>query len=201
MKNNNPNLPVHPTVEELEQELKRVRTRRGAVRTLRSTVLSLALIAAVAVFAAMFLPVLRIQGESMEPTLNRGDLVITAGWSDCAPGDIVCFHSQDKVMVKRLIAEAGDVVNILEDGTVEVNGVTLAEDYVLNASRGELDIEMPFTVPEGQCFVMGDNREVSVDSRSTAMGCIPEAQLEGRAILRIWPLNRLSWLAGRGGEG
>lgn len=200
MKSKNPYPPFNPTVEELEQELKRVRTHRNVARALRNTILSLAAIAAVAVAAALFLPVLRVQGESMEPTLNRGDFVIALHWADCAPGDVASFVCRDRIMIKRVIARGGDVVDILEDGTVEVNGAALEESYVTEAARGALDVELPVVVPDGQYFVMGDNRADSVDSRNSEIGCVPESQMRGRVIMRIWPLDQLCWFSSQGGE-
>ena len=146
-----------PTVEELEQELRRVQGRRRLRSALLRTGLSLTLVAAVAMAAALFLPVLWIQGESMAPTLIQGDVVLAVPWGELTAGEIACFQMDGKVLVRRLIAKAGDTVSIREDGRVEVNGSALQEDYVADLNPGALDIELPLTVPEGQWFVMGDN--------------------------------------------
>ena len=75
------------------------------------------------------------------------------------------------------------------DGNVFVDGVQLDEPYIIQKSLGETDIEMPFTVPEHTIFVIGDNRETSIDSRNTAVGCIDLDDVAGKLIIRVWPLG------------
>ena len=177
-----------PTAKQLEAELKNIRYRREFIKILRNTVSSLLVVAAIAVLISMlFLPVLRVTGSSMTPTMQNDELIICSKRSNFKSGDIVAFYYNNKILLKRVIATAGDVINITEDGTVFVNGQALDEPYVSEKSLGECDIELPYQVPDNRIFVMGDHRSVSVDSRSTAVGCIADENVIGKVIFRIWP--------------
>ena len=179
------------TVAQLEGELERERkqTRR---RRRRHTVLRILLALLVALFVAgLFLaPVLRISGDAMAETLRDGDVALGLRLPHYTSGDVVVFRYNGGVLVKRLIAESGNWVEIDHEGRFFVNGARLEEPYVAEIARGNCDVVFPLTVPEDCCFVVGDNRAVSIDSRSTVIGCIEEAALDGRMLLRIWPLSR-----------
>ena len=177
-----------PTAKQLEAELKNIRYRREFIKILRNTVSSLLVVAAIAVLISMlFLPVLRVTGSSMTPTMQNDELIICSKRSNFKSGDIVAFYYNNKILLKRVIATAGDVINITEDGTVFVNGQALDEPYVNEKAFGECDIELPYQVPDNRIFVMGDHRSVSVDSRSTVVGCIADENVIGKVIFRIWP--------------
>lgn len=157
---------------------------------LRSTVSTLITVAAAAVLVStLWLPVLRIYGSSMTPALEDGNIVAAVKSGTFKTGDIIAFYYNNKILVKRIIARAGDWVDIREDGTVLVNGEKLYEPYLAEKAFGECDIELPYQVPEGRYFVMGDHRSVSVDSRSTSVGCVAEEQIVGRLVFRVWPLD------------
>ena len=179
-----------PDIPQLEAELKRVQYKRRYATVLRSTVYTLITVAAIAVLVAtLWMPVLQIYGGSMTPTLSDGNIVVSVKSSDFQSGDIIAFYYNNKILIKRVIAEPGDWVNIEEDGTVYVNNERLEEPYLTEKALGECDIEMPYQVPESRLFVMGDHRSVSVDSRSTAVGCVAEEQIVGRILFCVWPLK------------
>ena len=179
-----------PTIDLLEGELKRTQYNRRYRRTLRTTIFSLLLVAAVAVIiAVLLLPVLQISSGSMENTLVDGDMVISLNNGKYETGDIIGFYYNNVVLIKRVIATSGDWVDIAEDGTVTVNGVVLNEPYVEEKALGECNIKLPYQVPQGKCFVLGDNRTESIDSRNTAVGCISNDVVVGRLLARIWPLK------------
>lgn len=177
-----------PSIDMLEQELKRVQYRSSYQRTLRSTVYTLITVAAVAILiATLVLPVLRIYGTSMAPTLEDGDIVVSVSSSELKKQDVIAFYYNNKILVKRVIATAGQWVDIDDEGNVSVDGERLDEPYVLDKALGECDIELPYQVPEGRVFVMGDHRSVSVDSRSTSVGCVAQEQIVGKLIFCVWP--------------
>ena len=124
----------------------------------------------------------------MTPTLVEGNIVVTVKTDTFEPGDVIAFYFNNKILVKRVIAGPGDWVNITEDGTVYVNDVALEEPYLSEKALGDCDIELPYQVPESRIFVMGDHRSVSVDSRSTSIGCIAEEYIVGKLVFRVWPL-------------
>ena len=179
-----------PSVDLLEGELKRTRYNARYRRTLRTTIFSLLLVAAAAVIiAVLLLPVLQISGGSMENTLMEGDMVISLNNGKYQTGDVIGFYYNNVVLIKRVIATSGDWVDIAEDGTVTVNGVVLDEPYVAEKALGDCNIKLPYQVPQGKCFVLGDNRAESIDSRNTAVGCISNDVVLGRLLARIWPLK------------
>lgn len=143
----------------------------------------------VVLVAVLWMPVLKIYGSSMMPVLHDGNIVLAVRTTDLEPGDVIAFYYNNKILIRRVIAESGDVVNIEEDGSVFVNGKKLEESYLTEKALGKCDIEMPYRVPKSRLFVMGDCRSVSVDSRNTIVGCVAEEQIIGRIVLRIWPLN------------
>ena len=181
-----------PSAEQLEAELKREKYKRRYHSVLRSTIYTLITVAAIVVLVAtLWLPVLQIYGSSMTPTLQDGEIIFSVKTADLEPGDIVAFYYNNKILVKRVICGPGDWVNIDEDGTVYVNEVRLKEPYLAEKALGDCNIELPYQVPDGKIFVMGDHRSTSVDSRNTAVGCVAQEQIVGKIIFRIWPLNRL----------
>ena len=181
-----------PTVEQLEAEIKRVNHKKRYRTVLKSTVYTLITVAAIAVLVAtLWLPVLQIYGSSMYPTLQDGAIIFSVKTAEFEPGDIVAFYFNNKILIKRVIAGPGDWVNMTENGTVSVNGEILEEPYLTETAYGDTDIELPYQVPDGKIFVMGDHRATSVDSRNTAVGCVAQEQVVGKILFRVWPLNQM----------
>ena len=181
-----------PAVANIEAELKRERYKQRYKAVFRSTVFTLITVAAIAILVVtLWLPVLQIYGGSMTPTLNDGEIIFTVKTSDFEVGDIIAFYYNNKILVKRVVAVAGEWVNIDKDGNVYVNDVLLDEPYANEKALGDCNIELPYQVPDGRIFVLGDHRETSVDSRNTAVGCVAEEQLVGKIVFRVWPLKKI----------
>ena len=177
-----------PAARQLQEALLHERKKREYRRTLRSTVYILMVVAAVSVLVAtLFLPVLQVTGTSMEPTLEAGQIVLAVKNPDFKNGDIAAFYYNNKVLLKRVIGLPGDQIVIDADGNVTVNGETLEEPYLSEKSLGQCDIEFPYQVPDGKLFVMGDHRSTSVDSRSSAVGCIADEFIVGKVVFCVWP--------------
>lgn len=180
-----------PSMEQIEKERSRLQYRSRYSRTLKSTIAVLLVVAAIAVLVAtLWMPVLRIYGTSMVPTLEDSQIVISVKTESFEPGDIAAFYLGNKVLVKRYIAGPGEWINLDESGNVFINGEPLDEPYLTEKSYGQTNIELPYQVPDERYFLMGDNREVSIDSRNTTVGCVEKEQIVGKIVFRIWPLSK-----------
>lgn len=181
------------SLELLEAELQKEQYKRRYGRVLRSTVFSLLVVAAAAVLiAVLLLPVLQINGTSMTDTLQDQDIGVAVSSSKYKTGDVIAFYYNNNILVKRVIASAGDWVDIDKDGGVYVNDQLLDEPYITEKALGDCNIDLPYQVPDGRCFVMGDHRATSIDSRNTAVGCVGNDMVVGKILLRVWPLSDIS---------
>ena len=184
-----------PTVGQLERELRHEQRKVAARRITFSTLGALVVAAAIAVILSFtMLPLLQITGTSMEPTLTNGQYVLALKRANFHTGDMVAFYNSNKVLVKRVIATAGQWVDIDEEGNVSVDGQVIDEPYIAQKAYGKVNITLPYQVPDGALFVMGDNRAVSLDSRSTTVGCVYEEQVVGKIALRVWPATSFAFL-------
>lgn len=182
-----------PGVDQIEKELKRVKYRRRFRQLLRSTIEILIVVAACAVLVAvLFMPVLRIYGSSMNPTLNEKDIVVSVKSKEVKTGDIIGIYYGSKLLIKRCIASEHQWVDLDAEGNVYVDGELLDEPYLSEGAKdfGLTNIELPYQVPDTSVFVMGDNRATSVDSRNSAVGAIDTENIVGKIIFRVWPFDR-----------
>lgn len=179
-----------PTIEQIEKERARLRYKKRYSRTLKSTIAILLVVSALAVLVAtLWMPVLRIYGSSMVPTLEDGQIVVTVKSNSFKAGDIVAFYHGNKLLIKRYVAGPADWFNIDKNGNLFINDQLLNEPYIAQKAYGETNIELPYQVPDKKYFMIGDNRSVSIDSRNTSVGCIDEEQIVGKVVFRIWPLS------------
>ena len=183
-----------PTKKQVETERKRYRRQKAYNKALGGTVYVLTIVAAVAVLiATLVLPVLQVEGTSMEPTLYNGDVVLLMKTTRFDRGDLCGFTWNNKLLIKRVIGIPGDWIEIDTDGTVYLNGEKTDEPYIEQKAFGECDLEFPFQVPAEQYFVIGDMRESSIDSRNTLIGCIPKDQIVGKVFFRVWPFKSIQF--------
>lgn len=181
-----------PHTADLEALVNRIRYGKRFRASVISTLMTLVVVAAAAVLVAVLvLPILRIYGQSMSKTLDNGDIVVSVKTADLETGDIIAFYYNNTILVKRVIGHSGDWIDIDKDGTVSVNREVLEEPYLDRKAYGEIDIKLPYQVPEGRIFVMGDNREISIDSRTMMIGCVAQEQIVGKIIYRVWPFGKL----------
>ena len=192
MKNARKQIKSLPTKEQIETERKRYRRQKAYNKALGGTIYVLTIVAAVAVLiATLILPVLQIEGTSMEPTLVNGDIVLLTKTTTFYRGELCGFTWNNKLLIKRVIGIPGDWIEIDTDGTVYLNGEKLDEPYAKQLAVGECDLEFPFQVPQEQYFVLGDMRESSIDSRNTLIGCVEKEQIVGKVFFRIWPFKTM----------
>lgn len=160
------------------------------LKKLHKIIVLIVVIALSSLIATHWISVLRIQSSSMSPTIDAGQIVIVLKKKKVQQGDIVTYRNKNKLFVKRVIAGQGQYVDIDINGKVSVDHKRIKEDYVGELSLGKCDISLPHQVDQSHWFCMGDDREVSVDSRSSLIGDISEDEIEGVVVFSIWPLNK-----------
>lgn len=179
-----------PSMDQISEERQRMRHKAAYKKALIGTINVLLIAAAIAVLiSTLLLPVLQIKGNSMEPCLYSGNIVVLLKTNKFKTGDVCSFTWNNRTLVKRVIGNAGDWIEIDQDGTVYVNGEAIDEPYVKEKSLGECDLEFPYQVPEDSVFLMGDYRETSIDSRSSVIGSVGYDQIVGKVLFRVWPFK------------
>ena len=185
-----------PFKQEVEKEHNKINQRKEIRTTAKHIVSVLIVVAAISVLlSTMFFPILKVSGVSMEPTLENGQVIVLEKSGKFEIGDLIGFYYQNKILLKRVIGQAGDYIDMDASGNVYVNSVKIDEPYIKELALGDCEITFPYQVPDGKIFVLGDNRAKSVDSRSNLIGCVSEEQIVGRVIFRIWPLNSFGFLS------
>lgn len=180
---------VLPTMEQVKKERQRMKYQKAYRKAFFGTIDTLLIVAAIAVLiSTLFLPVVQIAGNSMEPTLHNNDIVVLVKTNHYQTGDLCSFTWNNRTLIKRVIGVPGDWIEIDKDGTIYLNGKQLDEPYVTDKSLGECDIEFPYQVPENSLFMVGDHRESSIDSRNTVIGSVNYDQIVGKVFFKIWPL-------------
>ncbi len=167
-------------------------------REIHDWILSLltALIICILLFSFVLHPI-DVVGTSMLPSLHDGEKMLVSGlFYRPKAGDVVVFKKDEydpsKSLVKRVIATEGQEVNIdFENGIVYIDGTPLSEPYIADLTYNKLDFIGPKKVPKGCVFVMGDNRNASIDSRKSEIGMLDTRLILGRAYYVVYPLSAL----------
>ena len=137
----------------------------------------------------LVMPVVKYYGTSMSPTLEDGQILIVSKLSEIESGDIIAFYYNNKVLVRRVAAVGNEQITVDVFGTVMVNGNEIEEPYIQNKTYGQCDVEFPFSVPSNTYFVLGDNREVAMDSRLEEIGTVAEDRVIGKIVFSIHPFG------------
>ena len=165
-------------------------TNRVFIKTTIKIIVIIALIISLLLnFFTLVMPIVKYYGTSMSPTLQEGQILVVSKLADIESGDVIAFYYNNKVLVRRVIAIENEQVTVDIFGTVIVNGNEIEESYIENKTYGQCDIDFPYSVPPNMFFVLGDNREVSMDSRLEEIGAVEEDRIIGKIIFAMNPFS------------
>ena len=150
-----------PSIESLREELAREESRCDFRKTLWNIAVVLIASAAItALIATRLFMLVRINGNSMEPAMEEGEIIVIRQTKETAPGDMIGFYYGGRIFLKRVIGSEGDWIDIDQDGNISVNGEILEEPYAVEKSLGKCDLEFPYEVPEEKVFTLSDNTNI-----------------------------------------
>lgn len=162
--------------------------KKPIIKSVLRMVITLVIVASVTLNVFTYvIPIVRHYGNSMSPTLTDDQILVVLKTDDVSDGDIIAFYYNNKVLVRRVIASAGEQVSIDIFGTVSVNGKELDEPYVSDKTLGQSNLENPFDVPANSFFVLGDNRVTSMDSRLEEIGAVAKERIIGKVVFSLYP--------------
>ncbi len=159
---------------------------KTTVKIVVSIILTVSLLLNIFTFV---MPVVKYYGSSMSPILEDEQILIVSKMSEIKSGDIIAFYYNNKVLVRRVVAVGNEQITVDVFGTVSVNGNELEEPYIQNKTLGQCNIDFPYTVPSNTYFVLGDNREVSMDSRLKEIGTVADDRVIGKIVFSIKPFG------------
>lgn len=139
----------------------------------------------------LVMPVVKFYGNSMSPTLEDGQILIVNKMAEVKSGDIIAFYYNNKVIVRRVVATGNSQVSIDVFGTVSVNGKELDEPYIENKTLGQSNLNFPYSVPANSYFILGDNRDIAMDSRLSEIGVVTEDRVIGKVVFSLYPVKNV----------
>lgn len=140
----------------------------------------------------LIMPVVKYYGNSMSPTMKDGQIVIVNKMAEIKSGDIIAFYYNNKIIVRRVITSGNNQVTIDVFGTVSVNGEALDEPYIENKTLGQCNLDFPYSIPANSYFVLGDNRDVAMDSRLSEIGVVTQDRLIGKVVFSLNPFGTIN---------
>lgn len=184
---------ARPSILEIEQELVRLDDKQRRKKNVKYILgISAVVVAMIIIVTNIWFPVLRVVGTSMNKNLSNDDIIVCFNSSkNIERGDIIAFYNSGNILLKRVVGVEGDVVEMDESGGLIINGEYVNEPYVLSRSLEPCDVEFPVEVEKDSFFVLGDQRNTSMDSRTEAVGLVKRDSIIGKVLVRVWPIENI----------